>query len=312
MRDLLLRTAPLALATASLGAQNVDSVPAYSRTECPDCATWNAPAQPVRLFGNAYYVGTRGLSAVLLTSPNGHVLIDAGLPESAPHIAANIRALGFRVEDVELIVNSHVHYDHAGGIATLQRASGAVVAASPASAPVLRTGHSGPDDPQYGGPGPVRGVAGVALAFPPVPNVRVVADGDTLRVGPIVIVAHFTPGHTPGGTSWSWRSCDGQECRSFVYADSQTPISVDGFYYSRSTTYPSAVQDFERGFAVLERLPCDILVTPHPSASRLWERLEARERGAPDALREPDACRRYAASARKRLVDRLARESSGR
>jgi metallo-beta-lactamase class B len=266
----------------------------------------------VRLFANTYYVGTHGLSAVLLTSPNGHVLIDAALPESAPRIAANIRALGFRVEDVELIVNSHVHYDHAGGIAALQRASGATVAASPASAPVLRTGHSGPDDPQYGGPGPVRGVAGVALAFPAVPNVRVVADGDTLRVGPIAIVAHFTPGHTPGGTSWSWRACDGGECRSFVYADSQTPISVDGFSYARSTTYPSAVRDFERGFAVLERLPCDILVTPHPSASRLWQRLEAREGGARDALRDPDACRQYAAAGRKRLADRLARESSGR
>ena len=291
-----------ALSTATVQAQSIDSARAYTPAECPDCATWNVPAQPVRLFGNTYYVGTRGLAALLVTSPNGHVLLDGGLPESAPLIAANIRALGFRVEDIELIVNSHAHYDHAGGIAALQRASGGSVAASPATAPVLRTGRSGRDDPQYE----------VALAYPAVPNVRVIADGDTLRVGPIAIVAHFTPGHTPGGTSWAWTSCESGDCRTFVYADSQTPVSADGFSFSRNTTYPTAVSDFERGFAVLERLPCDILVTPHPGASRLWQRLEARERGAADAWRDPEGCRRYAANARQRLAERLAKEASAR
>src|SRR4051812_312909 len=87
----------------------------YTATECPSCAAWNAPNTPAGLFGNTYYVGTRGLSALLITSDAGHVLIDAGLPESAAPIMANIRALGFRVEDIKLIVNSHAHYDHAGG-----------------------------------------------------------------------------------------------------------------------------------------------------------------------------------------------------
>jgi len=295
--------AALSTALRPLVAQATDPArSAYSADECPSCAEWNAPAPPARVFGNVYYVGTRGLSAVLLTSPNGHVLLDAGLPESAPSIIANVRALGFRVEDIELIVNSHAHYDHAGGIAALQRASGAVVAASPASAPVIRRGSSGPDDPQYG----------VALAFPPASRVRVIGDGDTLRVGSIVLTAHLTPGHTPGGTSWSWRSCEKGRCLDFVYADSQTPVSADGFFFTRSTTYPSAVRDFERGFAVLERLPCDVLITPHPGASRLWERLEARERGAADALRDAEGCRRYAANARQQLARRVAAESSGK
>lgn len=286
----------------SIGAQAADSLQVgYSPALCPSCAEWNAPAAPVRLFGNAYYVGTRGLSAVLLTSSAGHILLDAGLPESAAQIIASIRALGFRVEDIKLLVNSHAHYDHAGGLAALKRASHAVVAAREPSAATLRRGRSGPDDPQYG----------IALSFPPVPDVRLIGDGDTLRVGPIVLTAHATAGHTPGGTTWSWRSCDDGGCLDFVYADSQTPVSADGFSFTRSATYPSAVQDFERGFAVLEQLPCDVLVTPHPDASRLWERLEARTR-APEALRDPEACRRYAASARQRLARRIAVETAAK
>lgn len=267
-----------------------------------DPADWNAPQRPLRLFGNAYYVGTRGLSAVLLTSRDGHVLLDGAVPESAEQIVANIRALGFLVEDVRLIVNSHAHYDHAGGIAALQRASGAEVAATAYSAAVFRRGASGPDDPQFG----------VIRGFPPVSSVRTIADGDTLRVGSLAIVAHVTAGHTPGGTSWSWRSCDGARCLDFVYADSQTPVSADDFYFTRSTTYPTAVKDFERGFAVLESLPCDVLVTPHPSASRLWERVTARDSGNADALVDRDACKRYAASARQQLAARVARERNQR
>src|SRR5919198_3963806 len=128
-------TALCALALAApLAAQSTDSASARRAAECPSCAEWNAPHAPVRIHGNTYFVGTNGLSAILVTSPAGHVLIDGGLPESAPLIAANIRAAGFRVEDVKLILNSHDHFDHAGGIAALQRLSGARVAASPLSA----------------------------------------------------------------------------------------------------------------------------------------------------------------------------------
>ena len=268
---------------------------AYPAEQCPRCAEWNAAAEPVRLFGNVHYVGTRGLSALLLTSSQGHILIDAGLPESAEPILRSVRALGFDPKDIRLIVTSHAHYDHAGGVAAIQRASGATVAAHPWSARAMRTGSRTPGDPQYD----------IALDYPAVRGaMREIADGDTLRVGPLAIVAHFTPGHTPGGTSWSWHSCEGGRCMDFVYADSQTPVSADGFLYTRNESYPGAIADFERGFAVLERLSCDVLVTPHPGASRLWERLAA----GPAALRDPEACRRYAANARTALARRIERE----
>jgi metallo-beta-lactamase class B len=308
-RDIRVQLVIVAALLVPLGAVRAqsggDSLRAgYSAAACPSCAEWNAPAAPVHLYGNAYLVGTRGLSAVLLTSSAGHILLDGGLPESAAQIIANVRSLGFRVEDIRLIVNSHAHYDHAGGIAAIQRASGASVAASPASEPVLRLGTAGPDDPQFG----------IALTFPPVTgtNIRKFVDGDTLRVGSIKLVAHFTPGHTPGGTSWSWRACEATECLDFVYADSQTPISADGFLFTRSTAYPSALADFAHGFAVLEQLPCDVLITPHPSASQLWERLEARERGQPRALQDPQACKRYVANARALLARRVASETAAK
>ena len=268
----------------------------YTADQCPSCASWNAPQPASRLFANVHYVGTRGLSAILLTSDEGHILIDAGLPESAAPIMANVRALGFRVEDIDLIVTSHAHYDHAGGVAAIQRASGARVAASLSSAQVLALGNVGVDDPQYA----------IHLAYPAVTGTRIHAfgDGDTLRVGPIAITAHLTPGHTPGGTSWSWRACDGGECLDFVYADSQTPVSADDFYFTRSPTYPDAIADFERGLATLSRLPCDVLLTPHPGASQLWERIEAGK------LRDPSACSRYVANARQLLERRIARERS--
>jgi metallo-beta-lactamase class B len=270
----------------------------YAAADCSNCAEWNVPHAPVKLHGNTYYVGTNGLAALLITSPEGHVLIDGALPNSAPLILQNVRALGFEVRDIRLILNSHAHFDHSGGLAALQAASGARVAASVPSAPVLERGSSGPDDPQHG----------ELLDFPAVRNVQRFADGETLRVGPIAVTAHLTPGHTPGGTTWTWRSCDEAGCVDVVYADSHSPISAEGFRFLESRTYPSALADFERGFRTLEALPCDILVTPHPVGSALWERLE---RG-PQGLIDPAACDRYAAAGRERLQRRLETERGGR
>ena len=290
----------LLLFPLSMSAQTVDTLPAARSTACGSCAEWNVPHAPTRIHGNTYYVGTNGLSAILVTSNDGHVLIDGDLPESATQILANVRALGFRVEDVKLIVNSHAHFDHAGGLAALQQATHATVAASPWSARVIERGTSESDDPQFG----------ILQSFPPVAHVQVIADGDTLRVGRLAVVAHFTAGHTPGGTSWSWQSCDQGRCLDLVYADSQTPVSADDFFFTRSRTYPSALADFERGFGVLEHLRCDVLLTPHPGASSFWERMAARDNGATPPLVDSGACRRYAATARVQLARRVASEAA--
>ena len=253
---------------------------------------WTAPEQPFRIYGNTYYVGTHGLASILVTSPSGHILIDATLAENAPMIMEHIRALGFRAEDVKLILNSHAHYDHAAGTAELRRVTGATVAASAWSAGVLEHGSSAKDDPQFG----------LVLDYPPVQNVRVFNDGDTLRVGPLALAAHSTPGHTPGGTSWSWMSCEEDKCLEIVYADSQNPVSAKGFLFSKS----DAPAQFHRGYAVLERLRCDILVTPHPGVSAFFDRVAAK------TLVDPQACRRYVAGARDALANRLEREGAAK
>jgi len=300
VRTITVVSATLLALSSSIAAAQTDAALTrpYSAEDCSSCAEWNEPQAPVRIHGNTYYVGTRGLAALLITSPEGHVLIDGALPSSAPLILENVRALGFEVGDIRLILNSHAHFDHAGGIAALQRASGARVAVSVPSAPVLERGTSTVGDPQHG----------TLLDFPLVRDVQRFADGETLRVGPIAVTPHLTAGHTPGGTTWTWRSCDDAGCLDLVYADSQTPISADGFRFSDSPAYPSAVADFERGFRTLETLSCDILITPHPGASTLWERLE---RG-PAGLIDRTACQRYATAGRQRLARRLEAERAAR
>lgn len=285
----------LLLLFAALAAGNQTA----PQSSCADCTEWNKPQRPFKVYGNTYYVGPHGLSSILITSRAGHVLIDSALPESAPQVIANIRSLGFRIEDVKLIVNSHVHFDHAGGIAELQRLSGAEVAASPWSVEVLTKTGVGKGDPQFGSVPPI------AL----IPRATTLRDGQTLRVGDIRLTAHFTPGHTPGGTSWTWESCEGSRCLSFVYSDSMTAVSAKGFRFSDSREYPTAVKDFEKSFAFLRAVPCDILITSHPDASGLWQRLEGRERGMrPDPVIFPNGCKELAERANEQLRRRLASE----
>ena len=270
---------------------------------CDACEAWNAVQEPFHVFGNTWYVGTAGLGAVLVTSSAGHVLLDGGLAQSAPRIDASIRKLGFRTEDVRLILNSHAHYDHAGGLAALQRRSGAKVAASASGARALERGGPTPDDPQY-----AFGLE--ANRYPPVSGVRVVADGETLGVGDVAITAHNTPGHTPGATTWSWRSCEKDLCLDIVYADSLNAVSAPGFRFTGDASQPSLVKSFERSIDVVASLPCDVLLAVHPAASRMHEALVARATspGAEPAT-DQEACRAYADGARQRLKARVAEET---
>jgi metallo-beta-lactamase class B len=262
---------------------------------------WNAPQEPFRIFGNTYYVGTAGLSSILIASDAGHILIDAALPQSAPLIEANIRALGFQIRDVRLMLNSHEHYDHAGGLAELQRATGARIAASPAAARALRQGHPTPEDPQY--------QSSLQARFTAVMNVETIADRTTLRIGPLAITAHFTPGHTPGATTWSWRSCEGTQCVDIVYADSLTPVSDDGFRFTGDGKRPSIADIFRRSITRVEELPCDVILAPHPEFIALTAKLaRLKERPAVNPFVESNPCGTYAATAKKRLEARIAAE----
>jgi metallo-beta-lactamase class B len=263
-------------------------------------AAWSGPQAPYRIHGNTWYVGSEGLASILVTSDAGHVLIDAPLEANVPMIESNVRALGFRVEDIRVILNSHAHFDHAGGIARLARDSGAEVRASAAGARALRSGGDDPDDPQRGSADRYAAVD-VAATF---------ADGDVVRVGALALTARLTPGHTPGSTSWTWRSCEQSQCVDIVYADSLTALTANGYRYS-DPAHPGRVADFRRGLEVVAKLPCDILVTPHPGASGFDQRLARREAGEKGALVDRGACRRYAEEAGTRLDGQIEHERAG-
>jgi metallo-beta-lactamase class B len=287
----------LLLLAAALPAAAV-TAPAHP-ARCRDDAGWDDPAVPRRVYGNTWYVGTCGISALLVTSAAGHVLLDAGTETAAPLVEANIRRLGFRVEDICVIVNSHAHRDHAGGIARLQRASGAAVRARDTAAAVLTTGHADRTDPQFA----------VLKPFPAVAGVEILDGDGHVRVGTIDLLAHATPGHTPGGTSWTWRECERGRCLNIAYVDSLTAISDDTYRYSDDSAHPGVLAAFRDTLATVAALSCDVLLTPHPGSSALWARL------SPDAshpLVDAGACRAYADSARQRLDERLAREAAPR
>lgn len=267
--------------------------------QCDDCAVWNTPRDPFRVYGNTYYVGTGGLSALLVTGEAGHVLLDAGLAQSAPRIDANIRRLGFKTEDVKLIVVSHGHFDHSGGVASMQRHTGATVAASESTAAALRRGENTTDDPQFGFGKQFNG-------FPRVGTVQVIRDQEMLNVGTIAITAHLIPGHSPGSTAYTWQSCESGRCLNVVYADSLTSPSAPGFKYGHRLV------EFRRSIEKVAALPCDIVLSPHPSFTQVDQKLKRRAEpngNGPDPFIDPNGCRIYAAYGRMLLNARIAQEA---
>jgi metallo-beta-lactamase class B len=258
---------------------------------CDGSDDWTKPAPPVRIHANTYDVGTCGITSILIVGDQGDILIDGGPEEAAELIADNIRRLGYRVEDIRFILHSHEHFDHVGGIAKLQRLSGATVVSSVPAKKVLETGTPSGDDPQ----------SGTLKPFPPASVGRTIVDGQEVRLGNLMLTAIATPGHTPGALSWRWVSCDGGVCRTIVYADSLSPVSSPAYRFGDHPAYLAA---YRASIAKLAVSPCEILITPHPSASHMPERFAL---GKP--MLDENACRDYAAGLTKNLDDRLAKEA---
>lgn len=267
------------------------SGPAWAAA-CKDSDDWDRPAPPVRIHANTYLVGTCGISAILVTGSDGHVLIDSGTETGADLIAANIRRLGFALGDVRYLLHSHEHVDHVGGIARLQQLTGATLVASAPAARVFASGTATSDDPQ----------AGMHKPFPTATVSRVIADGGTVRLGNLMLTAIATPGHTAGALSWRWESCDGGVCRTMVYADSLSAVSRDDYRFS---DHPALVAAFRHSIATIAASRCEILLTPHPSASAMRQRMTGEQ-----PLFDPDGCRTYAAARTKALDERLAKEAA--
>lgn len=260
--------------------------------QCKDWDDWSKAGPPFRVAANTYYVGTCGISAILIVGDKGDVLIDGGPADAGDLVAANVRALGIKLSDVKILLHTHEHHDHVGGLARLRQLTGARLYASPAAARALESGTPDRDDPQFAD----------HHRFPAV-RVDQVLDGNaTVTLGSLTLKGFATPGHTPGAMSWQWQSCAGQACQTVVYADSLTPVSSEGYRFS---DHPEALAAFRGSLARVASLKCDILLSPHPSASHMRDRLLG------GGLREPTACWNYADGLKKQLDERVAKDAHG-
>lgn len=285
-----------ALAVASCAATTVAPIPESPPASewvaaCEDWDEWDKPGPPFRIHCDTYYVGTCGISAILVTGDDGHVLIDTGTVAGTAHVLDNIRKLGFDPAEIALLLVSHEHFDHVAGTAMVQELSGARLVATGPAAEVLATGLPAEDDPQFG----------VTDAFPAARVDETIGAVEFVKQGNLSFMQMPTPGHTPGASSWQWISCEDGECVTIVYADSMSPISADGYKFS---DHRELLDNYRRGIAYLADSDCDMLLTPHPSASGMRKRLEN------GSLLDKDACRTYAEAIGKRLDARLAKEAA--
>jgi metallo-beta-lactamase class B len=242
-------------------------------------------------MGNIHYVGTRTVSAWLITGDKGHVLIDGVVPQSAPQIIGNIKALGYDIADVKYLLNSHAHFDHAGGLAALQRASGAVMVASAGDKPFLEAGRvdHGPSKD---------------IAFPPVRVDRVVGEGDVVRIGTVALTAHMTPGHSPGCTSWSMpvTGTDGKAHRAYFHCSA----TVAGQSLVPEA-YPGMVAAFRATFARAKPERADIFLANHENFFDLHPKLARLKAGDANAFVDAGALERFETELAAAFEDELAR-----
>ena len=257
---ILISAAVLNLVAATFGQRNTN-----------ERAEWNQPLEPFRIIGNTYYVGVKGVASYLIVTPKGHVLLDGGFAESAPIIEKNIATLGFQVQDVKYLLNSHAHYDHCGGLAALKRISGAQMVASRADADVLESGrqknYSIPDS-----------------LFPRVKVDRLIASGETVELGGATLTAVLTPGHTKGCTTWTMPVQELGKTYQVVFYCS---TSVPGYPLVDNPRYPEIVSDYQQSFTRLRQLPSDVFLAPHGSFFRLMEKRAQMVQGGSNPFVDP-------------------------
>ena len=257
-------------------------------------ASWNRPVEPFRIVGNIYYVGAQGLSAFLVTTPEGNILLDGGFPETAPLIEKSISRLGFRLRDVKFLLNSHAHYDHCGGLTELKKRSGARMVASEADSRVSNGGRElNSSDREH--------------SFPPVEVDRIIADNETIRLGEAVLTAHLTPGHTKGCTTWTMPAAAGDKTYQVVFYCSTT---VAGNRLVNNREYRAIASDYEQTFAKLRHLPCDVFLAPHGSQFHLDDKRAASQRGRKDAFADRAELQKYVSESERDIRWELARQQA--
>ena len=278
----------LLIACSSAGAAAA-LLPQGKGYESPDY--WRQPVTPVRVADHTWQIGTAGITALLVRTTDGALLIDGGLPQASDMLLANLRALGIAPRDLKVILASHAHGDHAGALAAVKRATGAEVFNDAETAVLMASG--GSSDIQFGDD----------FLYPPVQTDRILHDGEVVALGDRRLTAHFIPGHTPGSLAWTWDDTRDGRIVHIAYVDS---LAAPGYTLIDNPRYPHIIDDYHRSFAIVRALPCDVLLTPHADASG-WDFANAA-----NPHPEPMTCQAYADSAEARLLKQLAAESRSR
>src|SRR5579859_959841 len=242
---------------------------------------WTEPFPPHRVIGNIYYVGSRGLASYLITTPQGHILINSNLESSVPQIREAIEKLGFRFHDVKILLISHSHWDHCAGGALLKELTGAKYMVMEADVPDIESG--GLTNFQYGKlPG---------AGYKPAKVDRVLHDGDQVKLGEVALVAHLTAGHTKGCTTWTMKVQDGGKTYDVVIVGS--PNVNTGYRLVNNSLYPQIAQDFERTFRTLKSLPCDVFLGAHGSYYGMESKFARLKSGGPNPFIDPQGYKEY-------------------
>lgn len=262
-----------------------------------DPPAWTEPQPPFHIIGNIYYVGSKGLSAYLIRTSDGLVLLDGTMAENVPQIEANIAALGFKVSDIKLLINSHAHFDHAAGLAQIKADSGARLAASAGDRSALESG-TPPSVVSYG-----------VVRFPPVKVDTVVADGVPLRVGDTTLTPMVTPGHTPGCTSWRMTATERGQHYALFFPCSYT---VAGNRLIGNTGYPGIVADFRATFARLHTVHADIVLPPHPEMADVLDRHARQLAGDTAAWVNPGGLQKLVSDAEAAFEAELAKQTAAK
>lgn len=257
--------------------------------------SWNKPVAPFRIAGNLYYVGAIEITSYLITTPEGHFLLDGGFVETAPQIERNITELGFKLTDVKFLLNSHAHYDHAGGLAELKKVTCAKFVASERDAPRLRSGGRG--DFRFGD----------KLPFPSIAPDQIAHDGEAIQLGNQIMIAHLTPGHTKGCTTWTTKIRDGNKLYDVVFVGSQSALD---YKFVGQESYLGIAGDFERSFALLNHLPCDIFLASHGSFFHFVERHERLLHGDANALIDPEGYKAYVRESEQEFRNKLTQQKT--
>lgn len=287
LRSMLLRSMIVTLAAAAALFAQANS-------------DWTEPFPPYPVIGNVHYVGSKGLASYLITTSQGHILINSNLDTSAPQIRASIEKLGFRFRDVKILLISHAHWDHCAGSARIKEQTGAKYMVMDADAPEIEAGGKG--NFQYGN--------STDTLYTPAKVDRVLHDGDEVKLGETVLVAHLTPGHTKGCTTWSMKASEGGKSYSVVIVGS--PNVNPGYQLVHNSRYPRIAQDYERTFRVLKSLPCDVFLGAHGSYFGMEAKVARIKESGPNPFIDPEGYKSYVAEREQSFRAELKKQSEAR